>query len=118
MKLLQKIIDCKRLEIFQENFCNGVSLCEAASLQCSDYNFAINRTHHRLFLEYVPKTSCLKKQKREKVFFCEKKSMVNQHLKPCSTQPSILESFSKKCDIYYNKRYGCINYAAAHKGLQ
>ena len=24
----------------------------------------------------------------------------------------------KKCDIYCNKHYGCINYAASHKGLQ
>ena len=29
-------------------------------LQCSDFNFAIKRTHHRLFLEYVLKTSCYK----------------------------------------------------------
>ena len=27
------------------------------------------------------------------------------------------EPFPKKCDIYCNKPYGCINYAAPHKGL-
>ena len=26
--------------------------------------------------------------------------------------------FSKKYNVYCNKRYGCINYVAPHKGLQ
>ena len=30
-------------------------------LQCLDCNFAIKRTHDRLFLEYILKTSCFKK---------------------------------------------------------
>ena len=30
----------------------------------------------------------------------------------------IYQPFSKKCDIYCNKRYGCINYAEQHKDLQ
>ena len=29
-----------------------------------------------------------------------------------------LDPLSKKCDIYCNKRYRCINYAEPHKGLQ
>ena len=29
-----------------------------------------------------------------------------------------VEPFSKKCDIYCNKRYWCINYAEPYKGLQ
>ena len=30
----------------------------------------------------------------------------------------IVEPFSKKCCIYCNKRYECIEYAASRKGLQ
>ena len=33
-------------------------------------------------------------------------------------QSQVKEPLSKKCDIYSNKRYGCINYAEPHKGLQ
>ena len=45
------------------------------------------RIHHRLFLEYVPTTRCLKK-------YFEKKSMLNEHfniikLQPSNTQPVI-----------------------------
>ena len=55
MKMLRKIIDGKSLEIFQENVYEGVF---SAKLQ----TFAINIAHYRYFWEYVPKTSCLKKQ--------------------------------------------------------
>ena len=55
MKMLRKIIDGKSLEISQENVYEGVF---SAKLQ----TFAIKIAHHRYFLEYVPKTSCLKKQ--------------------------------------------------------
>ena len=71
--MLRKIINCKSLEISHENFYDGVYFGKVASLQYSDCNFAIKRAHHRFFLECVPKTSCLKKIKREKVFFIEKK---------------------------------------------
>ena len=60
--MLQKIIDGKSLEISEENVYEGVSFSEVTKLQCSDCNFAIKIGHHRYFLEYVPKTSCLKKQ--------------------------------------------------------
>ena len=61
MKMLQKIIDQGSLETSEENFYDGVSSSKVASLQCSDYNFAIKRTHQRFFLEYVMETNCLKK---------------------------------------------------------
>ena len=66
MKMLRKIIDGKSLEISQESVCEGVSFSKVTNLQCSDCNFAIKIAHHRYFLEYVPKTSCLKQQYFEK----------------------------------------------------
>ena len=84
MKMLRKIIDGKSLEISQENVYEGVSFSKVTNLQCSDCNFAIKIAHHRYFLEYVPKTSCLKKQ------YFEKKAYVGPlKLQPCSTQPSV-----------------------------
>ena len=74
MKMLQKIIDGKSLEISQENVCEGVSFSKVTNLQRSDGNFAIKITHHRHFLEYVPKTSCLKNN------ISRKKSTVDQLL--------------------------------------
>ena len=65
MKMLRKIIDSKSLRISQENIYEGVSFSKVTKLQCSDCNFPI-KIHHRYFLEYVPKTSCLKKQYFEK----------------------------------------------------
>ena len=61
-----KIIDGKSLGISKENVYEGVSFSKVTSLQCSDCNFAIKIAHHRYFLEYVTKTSCLKKQYFEK----------------------------------------------------
>ena len=46
--------------IFQ-NFYNRVSFSWVTSLQFSDSNFTIKRTHHRFFLEYVSKTNVLKR---------------------------------------------------------
>ena len=66
MKMLRKIIDGKSLEISQENVYEGVSFSKVTNLQCSDCNFVIKIAHRRYFLEYVPKTSCLKKQYFEK----------------------------------------------------
>ena len=66
MKMLRKIIDSKSLEISQENVYEGVSFSKVTNLQCSDCNFAIKIAHHRCYTEYVPKTSCLKKQYFEK----------------------------------------------------
>ena len=73
MKMLWKITDCESLGISQENFCDEVSFSKNTNLQCSDCNFAIRRTHHRFFLEYLPKTSCLKKNNKRKSLFFEKK---------------------------------------------
>ena len=59
-------------------------------LQCSDCNFAIKRTHHRLFLEYVLKTSCFKNN------ILRKKSTVDQRLnKAADLQYTILNFFQK-----------------------
>ena len=66
MKMLRNIIDGKSLEISHENVYEGVSFSKATNLQCSDCNFAIKIAHRRYFSEYVPKTSCLKKQYFEK----------------------------------------------------
>ena len=44
----------------------GVSFSKVTNLQRLDGNFAIKIAHHRYFSEYVPKTSCLKKQYFEK----------------------------------------------------
>ena len=68
MKMLREIIDGKSLEISQENVYDAVSFSKVINLQCSDCNVAIKIAHHRFFFffEYVPKTSCLKKQYFEK----------------------------------------------------
>ena len=70
--MLWKINDCESLEISQENFYDGISFYKNTNLQCSDCNFAIKRTHQGFFLEYLQKTNCLKRIKREKVFFLRK----------------------------------------------
>ena len=73
MKMLWKTTDSESLEISQENFYDGVSFSKNTNLQCSDCNFAIKRTHQGLFLEYLPKTSCLKKNEKRKSLFFGKK---------------------------------------------
>ena len=78
MKMLGKITDCESLEISQENFYDEVSFSKVTNLQCPDGNFAIKRTHRSFFLEYVPKTSCLKKNKKS--LFLRKKPMMDQRL--------------------------------------
>ena len=65
MKILRKIIVRESSEISQENFYDKVSFGKYTSLHCADCNFAIKRTHHRFFLEYV--------LKRIKKIFFEKK---------------------------------------------
>ena len=52
MKMLGEINDCESLEISQEKFYDEVSFGKVTNLQCSDWNFAIKRTHHSFFLEY------------------------------------------------------------------
>ena len=81
--MLRKITDCKSLKISQKNYMMEF-------LQCSDCNFAIKGTHHRLFLEYVLKTSCFKKN------ILRKKSTVDQRLnKAADLQYTILNFFQK-----------------------
>ena len=67
----RKLIYCKSFETFLENFYDGVSFSKVTSLQRLDCNFALKRTHHKFFLEYVLKI-CLKKNKKRKPFFSEK----------------------------------------------
>ena len=78
MKMLGEITDCERLEISQDNFYDEVSFSKVTKLQCSDCNFVIKKTHYSFFLEYVPKTSCLKKNKKS--LFLRKKPMMDQRL--------------------------------------
>ena len=73
MKMLRKIIDSEILEFSQENFYDRVSFSKIAITQCSDCNFAVKRIPHRFFLEYVLKTSYLKKNKKRKRVSFEKK---------------------------------------------
>ena len=71
--MLEKITDCESLEIYQENFYDTVSFYKVTKLQSSDCNFAIERTHHRFYLEYVPKTSCLKNNEKRNSLLFEKR---------------------------------------------
>ena len=77
--MLRKIVDDKSSEIFQENVYEGVSFSKVTNLQCSDCNFAIKIAHHRYFLEYVSKTSCLENN------ILRKKSMVDQLINKIAT---------------------------------
>ena len=61
MKALQTLIDWESLEISQENVYDGVYFSKVTELQCIDYNSAIKTLLYRFFLEYIPKTSYLKK---------------------------------------------------------
>ena len=56
-------------------------------LQCPDCNSSIKRLHHRFFLHYVSKSSCLKKNILRKKLMMEN---VLIKLRPCSTKPAIL----------------------------
>ena len=47
---------------------------EFLSVEFSDCNFTIKRTHHRFFLECIPKISCLKKN------ILRRNSMADQQL--------------------------------------
>ena len=79
--MLGKITDCNSLEISLEKFYDEVSFSKVTNLQCSHCNFAIKRTDHRFFVEYVPKTrKRIKRIKTEKVFFLRKKTIMDQRL--------------------------------------
>ena len=91
--MLQKIIDWESLKVFQRNFYNGVSFSKVTSLQFSDCNFTIKRTHHRFLLEYVLKTSCLKK------YILRKNSVVDQHLDKFAALQYTTLIFIKKAEL-------------------
>ena len=76
MKMLRKIIDCKSLEISQENCYGGVF---PVTIQAYCVQTATLLSHHRFVLEYVPKPSCLKKN------VLRKRSMVDQRLSKVAT---------------------------------
>ena len=63
----------RKLGNFSAKFYDGVSFSKGTILQSSDCNFTIKRTHHRFFLEYVPKPSLKKNKKRKSCFFFIKK---------------------------------------------
>ena len=88
--MLRKKFDCGSLKIFQKNFYNRVSFSRVTSLQFSDCSFNIQRTHRRFFLEYIPKTICLKKN------ILIKNSMVDQHLDKVADRQYNTLNFIKK----------------------
>ena len=102
---LKDYTDCKNLlkqhypnlHQNQENFYDGASFIKFTSLHCSDCNFTIKRTHHRFFLEYVPKTVCLRKNK--KCLFSRKEPMVNQHLIKVAVRQYATLSFIKRAEL-------------------
>ena len=71
MKMLRKVNDSASLEISQENVYDANSFSKVASLLCSDCSLVIKRTRNRLFMEYVSKSSCLRKNKKRKSLFFE-----------------------------------------------
>ena len=72
MKILDKITDRESLEISQDNLCDEVPFNKVISHQCSGCKFAIKTTHHRFFLEYIPKTNCRKRNEKRKSLLFEK----------------------------------------------
>ena len=62
-------------------------------LQCLDCNFAITRTYDRLFLEYILKTSCFKKN------ILRKKYIVDQRLNKNAALYYAILNFFKKAEL-------------------
>ena len=91
--MLQKIIYWECLDIFQKKVCDGVSFSKVTSLQCSDCNFTIKRTHHRFFLDYVVKTGCIKKT------ILRKNPVVNKRHNKVVTLLCAALSFIKKTEL-------------------
>ena len=69
MKILRKKLIGKVWKYFAKT-----SKMEFLSVEFSDCNFTIKRTHHIFFLEYIPKISCLKKN------ILRRNSMADQQL--------------------------------------
>ena len=72
MKMLRKIIDCGSLEVSQENVRDGIYISKLTIMQCTDCSSNTKRLHYRFFLEFLLKTSGLRKNT------LRKKYMVNQ----------------------------------------
>ena len=53
--MLPQRTDCEILENSQENVCDAVYFSKVASLHCTDCNSALNKLHHRFFLEEMLK---------------------------------------------------------------
>ena len=69
---------------------------EFLSVKLLDCNFATKRIHHRFFLENVPKSSCLKKNKNS---FLRTKSIGNQRLNKAAALQSTTLNFIKKAEF-------------------
>lgn len=77
------ITDCESFKNYPEKVYDGIHFGKVTNLQvqCAGCNSYINRRYHRLFLEYIPKNSCLNKN-----IYAEKVYGV-----PCTcAQPTIL----------------------------
>ena len=65
MKMLQKVTDCESVntneDVTEINWLRKFENLSILSvkLHCSDFKFALKRTHKGYFSEYVPKTSYL-----------------------------------------------------------
>ena len=98
MEILQKIVDCKKVENSRGNLYDRVSFSKVINLPFSGCNFAMKRIHHRFFLENVPQTSCLKK-KTKKSIFLRKKSIVDQRLNKAAALWYTTLNFIKKTEL-------------------
>ena len=90
----------QKFENLSEKILWWSSFSKVTSLQCSDGNFAIKRTHHRLFLESVAKTRCFKKNTLRKNIWW---TSVLIKLQPCRTQRSILSNNQSSCKTFLSK---------------
>ena len=81
-----KKTDSENLEISQKSIYDGVFFSKVTNPQRSECTFARKRTHHRHFLEHVPKTSY------------HKRSLIK--LQPYSTQPTILSKKWSSCKTF------------------
>ena len=67
MKVLRKIVDCKNLEISQENVYDGKMFNKFTNLQYTDYNSTVKRLLHRFFQNIFRKPPVLKRIISEKI---------------------------------------------------
>ena len=67
VKKVWKMIDCESLESFQGNIFDRPYFSKE-SYKPAVYYSTIKRVHHRLFLQYVHTTSCVKKYFEKKIY--------------------------------------------------